>query len=124
MNTIEKLTAARNRALNTAAMTNEYKDSWGSDFALKELAMGFSTKSGFGFTEIPVITKEELVALDKCILYEFGFGNWDGNLVLIPLWVVGFMDENEEVTSISGDKKKLSECDKDVRFGCIAWGFV
>lgn len=126
MDTIEKLKMARARALNAAAAVNEYRKSWGVDFSFKELSRGFSNTKDFGYSEIPVITQDELKQLDRKTLYEFGFGNWDGRLVLIPLWLVGFMDGSETVTSIAGDHdtETLSACDKDVRGGCIAWGFV
>jgi hypothetical protein len=123
MNTIDKLKTARSRVLNTAAMCNECRSSWGDEYCLEELSQGMTNKKGFGFSEIPVITQGELKELDKATLYEFGFGNWDDMLILIPLWLVGFMDGNEIVTSISDRETTLDQCDKDVRGGLIAWGF-
>jgi hypothetical protein len=124
MNIIDRLKIARRRALNAAASVNEYKKHWGTDFSFKELGMGFSNVKGFGYEAIPVITQSELKELDRDTLYEFGFGNWDDELVLIPLWLVGFMDKSESVTSITGKESTLAECNKDVRGGCIAWGFT
>ena len=124
MNTIDKLKTARRRVLNAAASVNEYHISWGVDFSFKELAQCLSNVKAFGYEEIPVITQDELKRLDRETLYEFGFGNWDDSLLLIPLWLIGFMDGNETVTSITSNEETLTACDKDVRGGCIAWGFV
>lgn len=123
MNTIEKLNTIRQRVLNAAASVNEYKDHWGTDFSFKELAAGLSPNKCFGWEAIPLVTEDELKSLNRETLYGYGFGNWDGKLLLIPLWLVKFMDGQMEVTSIMGDKSTLTECDKDVRGGCIAWGF-
>lgn len=120
--TIDKLKTARRRVLNAAASVNEYHNSWGVDFSFKELARGLSNTKDFGYEEIPVITQDELKQLGRETLYEFGFGNWDGKLLLIPLWLVNFIDPNMEVTSIMDNKSTLAECDKDVRGGCIAFG--
>jgi hypothetical protein len=124
MNTIEKLKRARRRVLNAASSVNEYHNSWSVEFAFQELARGLSRAKDFGYEEIPTITQNELKQLDRETLYEFGFGNWDGNLILIPLWLVGFMDGSETVTSIMDNHDTLAACDKDVRGGCIAWGFI
>lgn len=124
MNTIEKLKSARRRVLNAAASVNEYKGLWGVDYCFIELERGLTGTKEFGYDAIPVITQEELKSLDRETLYEYGFGNWDDNLVLIPLWIIGFMDGSQKVTSITNDHETLTACDKDVRGGCIAWGFV
>lgn len=124
MNTIDKLKTARRRVLNAAATVNEYKGSWEVEYSFQELARGLTNAKDFGYEQIPVITQDELKQLDRETLYEFGFGNWDDKLVLIPLWLVGFMDGSETVTSIMDNHDTLSACDKDVRGGCIAWGFI
>jgi hypothetical protein len=123
MNTIQKLNAIRNRILDTAAMCNEYKDHWSHEYALKTLSEGFSTRKAFMLEEIPMVTKEELADLSRDTLYLYGFGNWDGELLLIPLWLVNFMPPDTIVTSIMGTTSTLSGCDKDTRGGCIAFGF-
>lgn len=124
MNTIDKLKAARRRVLDTAATVNECKSSWGVEYSFQELARGLTNAKDFGCDQIPAITQDELKQLDRETLYDFGFGNWDNKLVLIPLWLVGFMDGSETVTSIMDNHDTLSACDKDVRGGCIAWGFI
>jgi len=122
MNITDKLNTIRRRVLNAAASVNEYKDHWGTDFSFKELASGLSPNKSFGWEEIPTLTEDELKSLSRETLYSYGFGNWDGELLLIPLWLVNFLDPNMEVTSIMKDKSSLAECDKDVRGGCIAFG--
>jgi len=121
--TIEKLDTARRRVLNAASMVNQYKGSWGVDFCFKELDMGLTNKKGFGWESIPVITQAELKELGRDTLYQYGFGNWDGKLLMVPLWLVNFLDQDEEVVSIMNNKSTLAECDKDTRGGCLAFGF-
>lgn len=57
---------------------------------------------------------------------ELRFGKWDdeSDLWLFPLWLVPIIPEGLEVMSISGEKYKYEEekADKDIRFGCVAFG--
>jgi hypothetical protein len=119
----EKIEAIRRRIINGVAEIKEYHEHWGSDFSLKELNEIFSNKSSFGRNSIDYITIDELQTVPKQKLFEYGFGNWDGGLILIPLWITYFMEPTTEIISISGDWSTISECDKDTRFGCIAYGF-
>lgn len=70
------------------------------------------------------ITITDLKEIDKKSLFSLGFGNWDENLVLIPLWAVDIIDPNSNVVSINGTNSLLKDCDLDTRFGCIAFGFL
>lgn len=67
-------------------------------------------------------------ALSLGEMKELGFGLWsnvcEGQLHLIPLWMVPYLNGNTEVLSISGERCKLREADNDNRFGCIAYGIV
>lgn len=67
--------------------------------------------------DIRLLTKEQMLALD--------FGQWDEgkDLMLIPLWLVEFV-KNVEVYSISDEACMLYEIDKDIRYGCVAYGVV
>jgi hypothetical protein len=123
MDIISRLDTIRRRILNAAACSHEYKETWGVEYCSKELAFAFSPEESFGNSKVQIITQEELKSVDRNILYSYGFGNWDGNLILIPLWLVSFMDKSEMVTSIMGTDETLGACDKDVRGGCIAYGF-
>ena len=123
MTVIEKLNNIRRRVLNGAAMLNEFRPHWDDEFAFKELDMALSNKKGFGWEEYDVLTQAELKTLDLQTLYDYGFATWKDTLILIPLWLIGFMDKTEAVVSISGRESTLAECDKDVRGGCIAFGF-
>jgi hypothetical protein len=59
-------------------------------------------------------------------LEDLGFQVWDeeSNLMLIPLWLLPFISNGVELTSISGDTATVGtdDIDNDVRFGCIAFG--
>jgi hypothetical protein len=123
MTITEKLDRIRRRVLNGSAMVNQYRSSWGDKYSFKELDMALSNKKGFGWEEIELITQNDLKTVDRQTLYNYGFGNWDDKLILIPLWLVNFMDQTEEVVSIMDKKSTLADCDKDVRGGCLAYGF-
>lgn len=122
MTITDKLNMIRRRVLNAAASVNEYKDSLSSEFSFKELASGLSPNKGLGYEEISLVTESDLRELDREVLYLYGFGNWDGKLLLIPLWLINFLDPNMEVTSIMNNKSTLKDCDKDTRGGCLAFG--
>jgi hypothetical protein len=122
MTITDKLNTIRRRVLNAAASVNEHKDSWSSESSFKELASGLSPNRGLGYEEISLITESNLRELDREVLYLYGFGNWDGKLLLIPLWLINFLDPNMEVTSVMNTKSTLKECDKDTRGGCLAFG--
>lgn len=55
---------------------------------------------------------------------ELGFGLWDDNLYLIPLYLLPIIPLGTELTSIDGQTVKYNglNVDDDVRYGCIAWG--
>jgi len=123
MSVKNKLDSIRSRVLNGSAMVNEYRSSWGDEYSFKELGIALSNKKSFGWDEYQPITQSDLKTMDRQSLYEYGFGNWDGKLIMIPLWLVNFMDQTEEVISIMGNVSTLADCDKDVRGGCLAFGF-
>ena len=120
-NTINAIRMIQMRILTSTAMCVEY-DSWSDEFQVKEIARAMSPKSNFGFSEIPMIQKEDLEAMTWSELVDFGFVNWGSELLLIPLYLAPFMDPDMELTSIMGKVSTLSECDKDARQGCIAFG--
>lgn len=69
------------------------------------------------------VTIEELKQFSQKELIDLRFGHWKEDLILIPLYLIDILDPEMEVESIRGEFKKLKECDDDVRFGCIAYGF-
>jgi hypothetical protein len=57
-------------------------------------------------------------------LKELGFGNWDGKIWLIPIWLYPFLKGAIKATCIDGKTKvmKVKDMDTDTRFGCLAYG--
>lgn len=57
-------------------------------------------------------------------LYVEGFRNWDGSLVLLPLWALAHMQTGEQLVCISGETATVGThvIDDDTRGGCIAYG--
>jgi hypothetical protein len=124
MNTIEKIEAIRRRIISGSAEVFHYRNSWSETFCKEQLEETFSANESFGKSAIGLLTADELKALGRDTLYQYGFGNWDGKIVLLPLWIVSFVEPDTTLTSISGDISALEDCDKDIRYGCIAYGFV
>jgi hypothetical protein len=55
----------------------------------------------------------------------FGISSDESEMRLIPIWLSPFLCEEFESKSILGTKcSKLSELDKDHRFGCLSYGVV
>lgn len=67
----------------------------------------------------------EIKQLSRETLSDFGFLKWDGDLILIPLWLFDCIPEGEELICIDGETviKNGDNIDNDARFGCIAYGF-
>lgn len=57
-------------------------------------------------------------------LYAEGFHNWDGDMVLLPLWALPVMDTGEVLECIDGSRVVVGtdHIDDDTRGGCIAYG--
>lgn len=64
----------------------------------------------------------ESVPLDK--LYAHGFRNWDGKLLLLPLWALEYMEHGTVLHCIDGDQATVgvNQIDDDTRGGVIAFG--
>lgn len=92
---------------------------WGDDFCrnqtrelYKKLIQEFS---GIDFTQFTI---EELK--------DFDFRMWDENTILMPIWAIDCIEHGTKLTSLDGEEvifDKEKGLDKDVRFGCTAWGF-
>lgn len=92
---------------------------WGIDTVLEfmdETSENYVNRFGY-------ITKEELVRLSKDQFLDLGFRQWDEKgLRLIPIRLIPLLDPEMEVVSISDNKGLLKDVDKDIRYGCIAYG--
>lgn len=71
------------------------------------------------------LTVADLSSIPVTDMFKLGFGNWDGKIMLIPLWAFKLIADGEELVSIEGDTVVVGcgEIDTDTRFGCIAFGF-
>jgi hypothetical protein len=103
-----------------AAMGSAYKN-WSDDFARKDIKEVWQNKSGKR-----QLTIKELASVNRTTLWTLGFGNWDGKIILIPLWVYNYIADGEELISINGKTNIVGkdDIDLDVRYGCIALGFT
>lgn len=73
----------------------------------------------------PSIFGAESIPLMDSMLLDWGFGRWDENLWLIPIWMKPFINPKVEVVSINGKTVPFSEVDNDNdnRGGLLAYGF-
>lgn len=57
-------------------------------------------------------------------LYAEGFRNWDGTMLLLPLWALPHMQPGEQLECIDGRTVVVGTdaIDDDTRGGCIAYG--
>ena len=75
------------------------------------------------YTQEGNFTLQNFKSIDTNILKEFGFKSWNDKLLLIPLWTTFLLPNDFELIGIMGDISTIGKCDKDIRFGCIAYGF-
>ncbi len=108
------------RKIATQASMGAAYEQWTDEFSRKKVREVWGNKQGKRF-----LSKEEIMGINRSSLWTLGFANWDGKLVLIPLWAFHCIAPGEEVVSISGETKVIGkdEIDLDVRGGCIALGF-
>src|SRR5574343_1126886 len=95
--------------------------SWSDGFAREEINGVYQklndAMKGIDYTQF---TKDELINI-------FGFGKWDDNLVLIPIYLISKSENGVTVSSINGEKITVNESkklDADNRFGMTAYGFT
>ncbi|MGN0173974.1 MAG: hypothetical protein ACI39F_05995 [Acutalibacteraceae bacterium] len=97
-------------------------DSWGDKMKVREMKekfdmfyKQFKDKNLIDFNNLTISEAKEL-----------RFGKWDENsdLWLIPLWLYPLIPIGTKLTSISGNEIIFDgkNIDKDIRFGCLAWG--
>lgn len=106
--------------VNKLSEANSY-ESWSNEFKAKENKKAFDKfneemRKHIDFNKLTIEEAREL-----------GFVVFNGNipnLYLIPLYLVPMLPNGLEVTCISGEKKFVGNdyIDKDIRFGCIAYG--
>lgn len=109
MSVIEKLNKARDRVLDTAAMVPVILESHGPDSTSDFLREGFSTSETLVQAKLKPITLQDLRNVNREVLYTYGFRKWEGELLLIPLWLSYFMEPNTEVESIFGEIYTIGE---------------
>lgn len=104
---------------NRVAETVQY-NCWTDEFCRSEIhqaTMDFLSKLR-KHIDILKLTKEEALALH--------FGKWekDGDLYLIPLYLLPIIPVGIELTCINGQTIIYNgfNVDRDTRCGCIAWG--
>ena len=79
-------------------------------------------KLGGAVTGKLTVTMLQQVPIQR--LYAEGFHNWDGSMVLLPLWALAHMQTGEQLVCINGQMATVGTdpIDDDTRGGCIAYG--
>lgn len=87
----------------------------------KDFLKEYGIKDGYieKFTNVIDFSK---YSINELVL--FGFGNFDGNLLLVPEKLFKYVKSGSELISINGSKKivGVDYIDLDTRFGCLAYG--
>lgn len=94
---------------------------WPDEFKLQSvLQVPDDIKNADGYRPVNVTD------LSEQEMEELGFGLWDeeSKLMLVPVWLLPFLDPDVLLTSISGDTASPVDVDNDQRFGCLAYGVV
>jgi len=103
-----------------------YRKNWGDEFCCDQVAEAWKdTEGSMRSPWMRKINAAEFWSMTAEEQTQLGFGLWDDSgLRLIPLWAFHYIEDDAELTSISGEKELKREVkDLDVRFGCIASGF-
>lgn len=120
---------------NMATKTAEISayESWSDEFSRREARTVWSNVDDVMYAPFKrFITVSDLKTVERIDLVRLGFGNWDDNQWLIPLWAYNFIAHGEELVSIMGNKARVGDLDErgkpkidlDHRQGCIAWGWI
>ena len=82
------------------------------------------TQIKLGGTSQDKIHATQLQSLDINKLYNNGFRNWDGTMVLLPGWILPYVADGSELRCIDGTVGivGVDYIDDDTRGGCIAYG--
>lgn len=109
---------------SSAAQSAAY-DKWSDDFSRKEIKREWADLEGsLRKPSGKRLTISDLQALSQGDLDQYGFLRFNKHLRVIPLYIWNYIQDNEPLISISGEKvKKNAELDLDVRAGCVAYGF-
>jgi len=103
---------------NLIANISSY-DNWSDEFCRQEVKELYAKLiKEFENVDFTQFTLDELKQLD--------FNMWDDDTILMPVWAIDCLPDGAIVTSINGDEitfDKSKSLDKDVRFGCTAYGF-
>lgn len=104
---------------NMATMASVYE--WSDVFARAQTKKTVREPTNqYTIRQIKSMTNDELRML--------GFAKWDdvSGLWLVPLWAYYSIKDGETLICIDGESctKGTDKIDLDIRFGCIAYGFV
>lgn len=121
MTPLEKINAVRDIVIGEAARLLHYTN---------VTKGGFTTEVFERLKEVPKFTQEDFESLTTDETEIAGFQPWgepdeEGKtLYLIPLWMLPIIDPDAVLTSIDGSKCLAKDASRDIRFGCIAYGFI
>lgn len=106
--------------LNTVAKINTYN--WDDDFKIEQVEEVYDKVIEFFRNEVEIdLNNEEQLKM-------LGFKRWNDEteLFLIPLWAYDLVPDGTKMHSIFGETvvKGEEKIDKDVRFGCLAYGIA
>jgi len=105
------------KALANISQVKEYKN-WSNEFCRNEVEEYMKNfENALKDIDFTKFTKEEL--------YNVGCSPYDDKLICIPIWLYNVLPDGVDLYSIFGGQyiKGKDDIDKDIRFGCMAYGF-
>lgn len=111
----------------TVAAQGAAYETWTDSFCRKKVSEAWTDSSApmrkkwnrtISVKNLSDMTQEDLISL--------GFRSFNGKVTLVPLWAFNYIADGENLISINGKitTKGKDEIDLDVRFGCLAYGFL
>ena len=113
----------------SAVLANSYASLYLNNLPSKEVNLSIAQTVDDINKQLLQIGKPNISLLNYEHLQALGFGLWDedSDLMLLPLWVVPFI-EPVVLTSINGKDVQFRDIynnkDFDIRHGCIAYGII
>lgn len=102
---------------------------WDKDTAINKINdRAFRILKDIG--DFKYLTDVDLYHLSAAQMKELGFypykvdNDINHMLYLFPIWLLPVLDEEMQVTTITGSIKRIKDCDNDNRMGCLSYGLI
>ena len=123
----QQISLIQNDFVIAAAEVGAYCEHWSKDYSIDRLSSLHQNKSRmrenaphFDYR----FTIKDLQGLTPTELFSLGFRQWDNDFsFMIPLYLLNYLEPEDEYKCISGGVEKVKDFDDDHRYGCLAYFF-